>query len=40
MTFEEGLQETVKWYLKNSEWINNILNGSYKQWVEKNYENR
>jgi dTDP-glucose 4,6-dehydratase len=40
MTFEEGLQETVKWYLKNSEWINNILNGNYKQWVEKNYSNR
>lgn len=40
MTFEEGLQETVKWYLKNSDWINNILNGSYKQWVAKNYENR
>ena len=40
MTFEEGLLETVKWYLKNSEWINNILNGSYKQWVEKNYANR
>ena len=40
MTFEEGLLETVKWYLKNSGWINNILNGSYKQWVEKNYANR
>jgi dTDP-glucose 4,6-dehydratase len=40
MTFEEGLLETVKWYLKNSEWINNILNGNYKQWVEKNYSNR
>ena len=40
MTFEEGLLETVKWYLKNSDWINNILNGSYKQWVAKNYENR
>ena len=37
MTFEEGLQETVKWYLKNSEWVNNILNGSYKDWISKNY---
>lgn len=40
MTFEEGLRETVKWYLKHPDWINNILNGSYKQWVTKNYENR
>ena len=37
MSFEEGLQETVKWYLKNPQWVNNILNGSYKDWINKNY---
>ena len=37
MTFEEGLKETVKWYLNNPEWVNNILSGSYKKWIEKNY---
>lgn len=37
MTFEEGLQETVKWYLKNSEWVNHILSGDYKNWISKNY---
>ena len=37
MTFEQGLLATVKWYLKNPEWINHILNGSYKNWIEKNY---
>ena len=37
MTFEEGLQETVKWYLKNSDWINHILSGDYKNWISKNY---
>ena len=37
MTFEQGLLATVKWYLNNPEWINNILNGSYKNWIEKNY---
>ena len=37
MTFEEGLQETVKWYLKNSDWINLILSGDYKNWIFKNY---
>lgn len=37
MTFEQGLKATVHWYLNNPEWINNILNGSYKNWIEKNY---
>lgn len=38
MTFEEGLKETVKWYLKNTSWIENILSGEYKNWIEKNYK--
>ena len=29
-TFESGLRKTVKWYLKNEEWWNRILNGNYK----------
>lgn len=28
-SFESGIEETVKWYLDNQEWSNNILNGSY-----------
>lgn len=38
MTFEEGLSETVKWYLKNSGWVNNILSGDYQNWINKNYK--
>ena len=37
MTFEEGLQETVDWYLANTGWINNILSRDYKNWISKNY---
>ena len=37
MTFEEGLQETVDWYLKNTDWIEHIKSGSYKDWINKNY---
>lgn len=37
MTFEEGLQETVDWYLANSTWIEHIQSGSYKDWISKNY---
>lgn len=30
VTFEEGMKKTLDWYLKNEEWMENILNGSYK----------
>ena len=30
-TFEEGIKETVDWYLENTEWIDNILSGEYKK---------
>ncbi len=40
VTFEEGLELTVNWYLKNSQWIENIKSGDYKKWLEKNYHTR
>ena len=30
-TFEEGIKETVNWYLNNKEWIENIKSGEYKK---------
>ena len=38
--FEEGLQRTVRWYLDNREWIENITSGEYLKWMEKNYSER
>lgn len=29
-TFEKGIEETIKWYLDNQSWIENIVNGNYK----------
>ena len=29
-TFEEGIKETIEWYVNNQEWVNNILSGEYK----------
>ena len=40
VNFKEGLERTVDWYLANREWTENILNGEYKRWIEKNYEKR
>ena len=40
VSFEEGLERTVDWYLANSKWIDSIRSGEYKSWVEKNYGGR
>ena len=31
-TFEEGLRETVQWYLEHTEWVERIRSGAYKDW--------
>ncbi len=40
VTFEEGLEKTISWFLENSEWVNNVLAGSYRNYYEKMYQNR
>ena len=36
-SFETGLRKTVKWYLDNQQWVDNIVSGSYREWVGKHY---
>lgn len=36
-TFESGLQKTLRWYLDNNEWINNIRSGDYREWIQRHY---
>lgn len=40
VTFEQGLSETIDWYLNNGEWLHNVTSGSYKQYYDNMYENR
>ncbi|MBZ4644085.1 MAG: dTDP-glucose 4,6-dehydratase [Deferribacteraceae bacterium] len=40
VTFEEGLNKTVDWYLNNKNWVENVKSGEYKKWLEKNYSKR
>ena len=40
VTFDEGLTKTVKWYLSNIKWMENIKSGEYRNWIEKNYFDR
>ena len=39
-TFESGLRQTVRWYLDNAKWVEHVVSGSYRDWVQKNYSNR
>ena len=40
VTFEEGLDKTVNWYLENTEWIEAVTSGAYKDYYEGMYQNR
>jgi len=37
VTFEEGLEKTINWYLANSEWLGNVTSGAYKDYYKKQY---
>ena len=36
-TFEQGIRETIEWYLNHTQWINNVLSGDYVRYYEKMY---
>jgi dTDP-glucose 4,6-dehydratase len=38
--FDEGIKKTIKWYLDNKEWWENILNGGYKDYYERMYKDK
>ncbi|MBL0738844.1 dTDP-glucose 4,6-dehydratase [Flavobacterium sp. GN10] len=37
VTFEEGLERTINWYLNNQEWLQNVTSGAYKDYYQKQY---
>ncbi len=39
-TFNEGILETVRWYLDNQEWVKRARSGAYQDWLQKNYTTR
>ena len=40
ITFEKGLEDTVDWYLNNSEWVEKVTSGAYKDYYENMYSDR
>lgn len=39
-SFEEGLKNTLEWYLTNTCWVDSIMSGEYRRWLDQNYERR
>ncbi len=38
--FDRGLDDTIKWYLENKEWVKSCINGDYLNYYERNYAGR
>jgi len=36
-TFASGLRKTVRWYLDNQPWVQEVTSGAYRDWMETNY---
>ncbi len=40
LQFEEGIEKTVRWYLDNQEWMDNVTSGDYQRYYDDMYKNR
>ena len=40
LQFEEGIEKTVRWYLDNQEWLDNVTSGEYEKYYEQMYSHR
>ena len=38
VTFEQGLEKTIDWYLSNDEWLKNVTSGDYQTYYKKQYQ--
>ena len=40
LQFEEGIEKTVRWYLDNQEWMDNVTSGDYQKYYEEMYASK
>jgi dTDP-glucose 4,6-dehydratase len=40
VSFEEGINKTIDWYLQNKDWLANVVSGDYQKYYESMYGNR
>lgn len=38
--FEDGIKETIRWYVNNAEWLERVASGTYRQYYDTKYKNR
>jgi dTDP-glucose 4,6-dehydratase len=36
-SFRAGIEQTLRWYLENTEWVTQVTSGAYLQWIDRNY---
>jgi dTDP-glucose 4,6-dehydratase len=39
-SFTSGIEKTVRWYLDNQAWVEEVADGSYRDWIDVNYKER
>jgi dTDP-glucose 4,6-dehydratase len=40
VSFEEGINKTIDWYLQNQKWLTNVVSGDYQKYYDAMYSNR
>ena len=40
VSFEEGINKTIDWYIENQDWLKNVVSGDYQKYYESMYRNR
>ena len=40
LQFEDGIEKTIRWYLENQSWMDNVTSGDYMKYYEDMYSNR
>ena len=40
LQFEEGIEKTVRWYLQNQKWMDDITSGEYQEYYQSMYKDR
>jgi dTDP-glucose 4,6-dehydratase len=38
LVFEEGIRETIDWYLNHTQWLDNVTSGEYLQYYQQQYQ--
>jgi dTDP-glucose 4,6-dehydratase len=39
-TFETGIRKTIDWYIARRDWVDGVITGAYRSWIDRNYGDR